>query len=140
MLEGLLYRSKSGCRIGPLHMFLLVDRARRANRAAGITGHLIYLDHAFVEYLEGPPAALASLWRALQRDPRHHDVELVAHYCIMQRRFAGSPLVFSSNACCFQYFQQYRMTEFSSATAEEMDALVESCQALGALEMPVSHP
>lgn len=123
-LEGLLYHSKMVNRIGSLHMCLLVDRARRANRAAGITGRLIYLDHAFVEYFEGPPAAVEALWRALQRDPRHYDVELIARYPLVRRRFAGSFLAFASNAC----FRHYQMTGFSAATAEDLDALVENCR------------
>jgi len=55
-LEALLYRSQIVNRIGPLHMFLLVDRARRANRAADITSKLVYLDHSFMQYLESPTA------------------------------------------------------------------------------------
>ncbi len=122
-LEGLLYRSKIANRIGPLHMFLLVDRARRANRAADITGQLIYLDHTFMHYLEGPVPAVEALWRILQRDPRHYETELLARHPLRQRRFPGSPLVFSSNA----YFQQYQMTGFAPAQADAMEKLLQNC-------------
>ena len=44
-LEALLYRSQIVNRIGPLHMVLLVERARLYNQIAGITGHLIYIDY-----------------------------------------------------------------------------------------------
>ena len=91
-IEGLLYRSRIVNRIGPLHMFLLVERARLANQAEGITGQLIYLDHSFMEYLEGPAAALDALWRNLRQDPRHYDVELLARFPLAQRRCANWPL------------------------------------------------
>jgi hypothetical protein len=122
-LEGLLYRSRIANRIGPLHMFLLVDRARRANRAADITGRLIYLDHSFMQYLEGPAPALEALWQLLQRDPRHYDVELLARYPLRQRRCPGSPMAFASNA----YFRQYLIRDFSIAQAGDMEELLQAC-------------
>jgi hypothetical protein len=122
-IEGLLYRSRIVNRIGPLHMYLLVARARLANQAEGITGQLIYLDHSFMEYLEGPAAALDALWRNLRQDPRHYDVELLARFPLAQRRCANWPLMFSSNA----YFQQYQMTGFFAVQPGDMDALLEDC-------------
>ena len=125
-IEGLLYRSRIVNRIGPLHMFLLVERARLANQAGGITGQLIYLDHSFMEYLEGPAAALDALWRNLRQDPRHYDVELLARFPLAQRRCANWPLMFSSNA----YFQQYQMTGFFTVQPGDMDALLDDCLVL----------
>jgi len=125
-IEGLLYRSRIVNRIGPLHMFLLVERARLANQAEGITGQLIYLDHSFMEYLEGPQAALDALWRNLRQDPRHYDVELLARFPLSQRRCPNSPLMFSSNA----YFQQYQMTGFCAVQPGDMEALLADCLAL----------
>ena len=125
-IEGLLYRSRIVNRIGPLHMLLLVERARLANQAEGITGQLIYLDHSFMEYLEGPQAALDALWRNLRQDPRHYDVELLARFPLSQRRCPNSPLMFSSNA----YFQQYQMTGFCAVQPGDMEALLADCLAL----------
>lgn len=135
-IEGLLYRSRIVNRIGPLHMFLLVERARLANQAEEITGQLIYLDHSFMEYLEGPAAALDALWHNLKQDPRHYDVELLARFPLMERRCANWPLMFSSNA----YFQQYQMTGFSAVQPGDMEALLEDCLELqqAALTRPVA--
>lgn len=125
-LEALLYRSRIVNRIGPLHMLLLVERARQANRACGITGQLIYTDHSFVQYVEGPPAAIDALWRKFGSDPRHYDIELLARFPLAQRRCPDEPLAFSSNAC----FHQYRMTGFTTAAEGDAEALIESCLAL----------
>ncbi len=124
-LEALLYRSRIVNRIGPLHMLLLVERARQANQAHGITGQLIYFDHSFMQYLEGPGAALDALWRQLQHDPRHYDVELLARYPLSQRRYCGSPLMFSGNA----YFRDYQLSGFSPVTPEDMESLHQRCLA-----------
>ena len=124
-LEALLYRSRIVNRIGPLHMVLLVERARLYNQAAGITGHLVYFDYSFMQYAEGPPAAIDILWRKLQCDPRHFDVELLARFPLAQRRYRGSSLRFSAQP----YYQQYQMTGFSPVEPGEMDALLASCLA-----------
>ncbi len=124
-LEALLYRSQIVNRIGPLHMVLLVERARLYNQIAGITGHLIYFDHSFMQYAEGPPAALDILWCKLQRDPRHFDVELLARFPLQQRRYCGSPLRFSGKP----YYQQYQLTGFSPVQPGDMDAMLASCLA-----------
>lgn len=125
-LEALLYRSRIVDRIGPLHMLLLVERARQANRACGITGQLIYTDHNFLQYVEGPPAAIDALWRKFEHDPRHYDIELIARFPLARRRYPDAPLAFSSNAC----FLKYRMTDFTTAADGEGEALIQSCLAL----------
>lgn len=123
-LEALLYRSRIVNRIGPLHMLLLVERARRANLAQRVTGRLIYFDHSFMQYLEGPRTAIAALWFQLQRDPRHYDVELLARYPLSERRYPGAPLLFSGSA----YFRDYQLTGFSPVGPGDMEALHRHCQ------------
>lgn len=125
ILEGLLYRSRLVSRIGPLHMCLLVERARQANRAAGITGRLIYLDQQVLQYLEGPTAALNALFSKLQRDPRHTDIEVLARFPLAQRRCLDAPMAFLGNA----YFQQYQLRGFSTIQPGDIEALLQSCVA-----------
>ncbi len=122
-LESLLYRSEITHRIGPLHMCLLVTLARKCNALHEITGKLIYLDHSFVQYFEGPPAAVSALWQSLQKDPRHHHVELLARYPIQRRRFHDSPLQFSGST----YYSGYQLGDFEIATPQVMQSLIDSC-------------
>jgi hypothetical protein len=104
-------------------MMLLVERARHANHAHGITGQLIYFDHCFMQYLEGPGPALDELWRQLQSDPRHYEVELLARYPTTRRRFPQSPLLFLGKA----YFQDYQLSDFWPVQATDMDELQRRC-------------
>ena len=104
-------------------MLLLVERARQANQAHGISGRLIYFDHSFMQYLEGPGTALDALWRQLQRDPRHYEVELLARYPLSQRRCPDSPLLFSGNA----YLRDYQLSDFSPVRPDDMEVLHQRC-------------
>lgn len=122
-LETLLYRSEITNRIGPLHMCLLVTLARKANIQHNITGKLMYLDHSFVQCIEGPAQAVSDLWQILQKDPRHHNVELLARYPSERRRFFDTPLQFASTT----YYSGYQLGDFEIATPQRMQALIESC-------------
>ena len=56
----------------------LVREAAAFNKAQGITGMLAFEDRRVCQILEGPEAAVTSLYKAIQRDPRHFGVvELV---------------------------------------------------------------
>ena len=105
-------------------MMLLVERARKANQAHGITGQLVYFDHGFMQYLEGPGLALDDLWRQLQKDPRHYEVELLARYPVTRRRFPGSPLMFLGKA----YYRDYQLSDFWPVQDDDMDGLQQRCQ------------
>jgi hypothetical protein len=56
---------------------VVLDIARvceRDNPAAGITGALLFSNELYLQYLEGPQAALEALWERLARDSRHQIV------------------------------------------------------------------
>ena len=48
------------------------------------------------ETIPATPAAIAALWESLQRDPRHHDIEVLARGPLEQRRFSDWTMAFSS--------------------------------------------
>jgi Sensors of blue-light using FAD len=121
--QALLYRSRTVNRLGPLHTLLLVERARQANQAHGITGQLIYFGHSCMQYLEGPAEALDELWKLLQRDPRHEDVELLARYPLTRRRFPASPLMFLGRA----YLRDYDLADFRPVQDSDMEQLQRHC-------------
>ena len=87
MLERLLYQSTARLEFGALHLFSLLTTARLRNSRLDITGHLLYLNGQFVQCLEGPPHNVEQVWARVQRDDRHHSIELLARGPIDQRRF-----------------------------------------------------
>jgi hypothetical protein len=52
----------------------LLEKARRANGAADVTGMLIYCKGKFLQALEGPPAAVRDTFARIERDQRHRDI------------------------------------------------------------------
>jgi hypothetical protein len=124
MLERLIYQSKSSHEFGTLHLFNLLTEARLRNKRLGITGHLLYLDGQFTQCIEGTRASIDALWESLQRDVRHHQIELMARYTITERRFPEWTMAFSS----YQSFYVHGMTGFFPASQEVPSPLAAACQ------------
>lgn len=126
MLERLLYRSKATNTLGSLHLFNMLSEARAKNASLGITGHLLYTEEVFVQCIEGPPEAIASLWESLQRDPRHHDIELLARGPLENRRFTDWSMAFSS----YPSLNRFNMPGFFAVDRDGMSAEAERCAQL----------
>ena len=123
MLERLLYRSKATNTLGSLHLFNMLSEARAKNARLGITGHLLYTEEVFVQCIEGPPEVVDSLWRSLQRDQRHHDLELLARGPLDKRRFNDWSMAFSS----YPSLNRFNMPGFFVVDKEGMNAEAERC-------------
>ena len=123
MLERLLYRSKATNTLGSLHLFNMLSEARAKNARLGITGHLLYTEEVFVQCIEGTPEAIESLWQSLQRDNRHHDIELLARGPLDRRRFNDWSMAFSS----YPSLNRFNMPGFFAVDKEGMNAEAERC-------------
>ncbi len=123
MLERLLYRSKATNTLGSLHLFNMLSEARSRNAALGITGHLLYTEEVFVQCIEGPTESISALWDSLQRDARHHDIELLARGPIQERRFSDWNMAFSS----YPSLNRFDMPGFFAVNKEGMSAEAERC-------------
>jgi len=86
------YRSSKRLATGTLEPALRQFRTRNAQR--GITGMLVEHGPRFVQLMEGEPESVERLWRAVLRDPRHTDVEIVADMPTDTRLFDEHPLGF----------------------------------------------
>lgn len=126
MLERLLYRSKATSTLGSLHLFNMLTQARAKNARLGITGHLLYSREVFVQCIEGPPAAIASLWESLLKDTRHHDIELLARGPLEKRRFEDWTMAFSTYAS----LNRYKLSGFFPIDSEGMNDAVARCTAV----------
>lgn len=98
MLERLVYRSTASHDLGTLALFQLLTAAQLRNEQLQITGHLLYLDGEFTQCIEGPPEGIEQLWQSLQRDERHHAIELLARGPTEARRFSEWSMAFSTYA------------------------------------------
>jgi len=67
----------------------LQQRAAAHNEERGLTGRLLYLDHRFMQVLEGPSRELAPTYDAIRRDIRHTDLQQLLCSPVPARSFTG---------------------------------------------------
>ena len=65
----------------------LLDLSRRNNATRDITGLLLYWDGNFLQYVEGPEAAVDALLDRIRIDPSHDGVIVLDRATIAKRAF-----------------------------------------------------
>jgi hypothetical protein len=73
----LVYRSAAVDPMAEADLHEMLVQARSRNEAERLTGLLVYHHGCFVQWLEGPADGLERVWRSIQADPRHTEVELL---------------------------------------------------------------
>ncbi|MBQ0933057.1 BLUF domain-containing protein [Ideonella sp. 4Y11] len=124
MLERLVYRSTARHDLGTLALFQLLTAAQLRNEQLQITGHLLYLDGQFTQCIEGPPESIEQLWQSLQRDERHHQIELLMRGPTEARRFSEWSMAFSTYAS----FYVHGLKGFFPVDDSGQSPLVPLCQ------------
>lgn len=65
----------------------LLEKARAHNASVGVSGVLLYHAGAFLQVLEGPPDAVATLYAKIERDKRHDRVIILQRRLVSERSF-----------------------------------------------------
>jgi len=78
-LSTLVYRSRCVTPLDDTELQQLVNAALQRNNSEAVTGLLIYDAGRFLQWLEGPAEGVARIWRSIQADNRHTDVEILGH-------------------------------------------------------------
>ena len=87
MLYRLLYKSRRSPHCDAQEITNILDAANRNNVDADITGVLLYDDHHFIQYVEGPQQSLAGLFELIKVDNRHYDIHLISFSPTLTRIF-----------------------------------------------------
>jgi hypothetical protein len=69
------------------HIEQILVSARRNNRAAGVSGALLFTQGCFVQALEGERDTLELVFERIQGDERHNDVAILVFEPIAERMF-----------------------------------------------------
>ena len=77
-LQHVLYCSQATEPFDERRLTELLEQSRAYNQQKGITGLLCYKAGYFVQFVEGPPAALTELFVRIERDPRHQQVQVLS--------------------------------------------------------------
>ncbi|MFN3338567.1 MAG: BLUF domain-containing protein [Dietzia sp.] len=87
-LKYLVYTSVPVRKMLPGDLESILFTSRERNRAAGITGVLLFRNNCFIQFLEGPPAAIDELMTRIASDDRHSRVRVVLTESAAERSFA----------------------------------------------------
>jgi hypothetical protein len=123
MLERILYQSTPTQEFDALALFQLLTQAQLRNASLEITGHLLFVNGQFTQCLEGPSEHIEQLWQTIQRDPRHHQVQLLMRRPTGKRRFPEWSMAFST----YSAFYVHGMRGFFPVDADAPSPLVQLC-------------
>jgi hypothetical protein len=125
MFERIVYQSTASQEFGSLALFRLLTEAQLRNARLQITGHLLFLNGQFTQCLEGPPENVELIWQSLQRDTRHHNIELLVRHATQERRFLAWSMAFST----YNSHYVHGMQGFFPLDREEISPVVQVCSA-----------
>jgi hypothetical protein len=83
----IVYASRATQRMSAIALAQLLQVAHDRNRAAGVTGMLLYAQESFLQQIEGDADAVDAIYRSICRDPRHLDIRLLSRREVGARRF-----------------------------------------------------
>ena len=86
-LVELKYLSEAVTRVNVWSLTEIVDISVRSNTLHSITGILFFDQGYFGQILEGSRSSVEETWGRIQRDSRHHNIELLGITEIEERRF-----------------------------------------------------
>lgn len=94
LIERLVYRSDAvETSVGPTDLSAIVAISVRNNGRRRVTGAMALEGGVFVQVLEGEAQDLTDLMTAIEADPRHRNVRVLARWPITSRLFVGWAMV-----------------------------------------------
>ncbi len=89
----LTYQSIATASPRPNDIEMLAQKARARNRSLDVTGMLLFENGSFLQTLEGPAQAVATLWSSIKRDVRHDHIEVLSEHMAAARLFSNWDLL-----------------------------------------------
>lgn len=86
-MNRIIYCSQASVDFSPEELVELLELSRDRNRAAGLTGMLLYCSQSFLQMLEGDTAQLEDTYARITADGRHESLRLLMNARIEQRLF-----------------------------------------------------
>lgn len=83
----IVYTSVQAVPFGPEDLESLLARASVLNESVGVTGILLVSQREFLQCIEGPAEAVRQVYRRIQADPRHTDLQILSSGPIRRRQF-----------------------------------------------------
>lgn len=95
-LYSIIYASSATHLFSAEELAALLKKTCDRNSRDGVAGMLLYKDGNFMQALEGEEAVVTATLARLSRDPRHHDLIVLARGPVAQREFSDWSMAFSN--------------------------------------------
>jgi hypothetical protein len=95
-LTSLVYMSVAVDDLTDAQLVAMLREARLRNEALGVSGLLLAKGGRFMQVLEGPEWSVEDRFAAIERDPRHTEVQSLSREQIGTRRFDGWAMAFGA--------------------------------------------
>ena len=119
----ILYVSKASDACTSRDVADILQTSRQNNPGAAITGILVYKNAEFLQYLEGPEAAVQALYDKIARDDRHEAVRIVDRGVTGERVFPDWSMGFAGEANLGLLQKKWELDKIALFSfAENMDA------------------
>ena len=105
----LSYVSQAANDMGILGLMNLLEDAVHKNKRNGITGVLFYDNRIFGQIIEGYPQHVELIWKAINADPRHSEVQVLDINTLQKRRFSNWSMKFYGSDEISQYVPELKM-------------------------------
>jgi hypothetical protein len=105
----LSYVSQAANDMGILGLMNLLEDAVHKNKRNGITGVLFYDNRIFGQIIEGYPQHVELIWKAINADPRHSEVQILDINTLQKRRFSNWSMKFYGSDEISQYVPELKM-------------------------------
>jgi len=105
----LSYVSQATSDMGILGLMNLLEDAVHKNKRNGITGVLFYDNRTFGQIIEGYPQHVDLIWKAINADSRHSEVQVLDISALQKRRFSNWSMKFYGSDEISQYVPELKM-------------------------------
>ncbi len=105
----LSYVSQATNDMGILGLMNLLEDAVHKNKRNGITGVLFYDNRIFGQIIEGYPQNVELIWKDINSDPRHTEVQVLDINTLQKRRFSNWSMKFYGSDEISQYVPELKM-------------------------------
>lgn len=109
-LACIVYASRAVRHLDRQDLHHLVTASRTRNDALGITGHLLFIDDRFMQYIEGRPTHLELVYFLIRRDPKHEGLIELMREPIAERVYSDWTLAFERPEDPFWHAQAPRLS------------------------------
>jgi Sensors of blue-light using FAD len=95
-MRSFLYTSSSPFLLPETELVDILRVSQANNARVGITGMLLYKGGNFMQVIEGPDEAVATVYQRIRRDPRHHAIETLLDDPLAERDFPSWSMGFQN--------------------------------------------